>query len=176
MHIHPSRMAPLFYPLMLATGVTGVRDAGSAVPLDTLNLWRREILAGARVGPPRQVLSGPSISPYQRDSNQQVCRGEVLGIALSVCVIDTTCDLEACRPLLDSVQTARARHLVDSLRTAGADMIKIRVDNPALWFVMAAEARRVGIPFGGHVERHAVIEASDSGAHIIDHPTQHVSL
>jgi hypothetical protein len=58
MHIHPFHFAPIFYPLLVANGVTGIRDAWSNVPLDTLLHWRREILAGTRVGPPRQLLAG----------------------------------------------------------------------------------------------------------------------
>jgi hypothetical protein len=38
-----------------------------------------------------------------------------------------------------------------------------------MYFVIAAEARRVGIPFGGHVVTVTPIEASDSGASITDH-------
>ncbi len=60
MHVHPDRGTDAGYPLFLAHGVTGLRDAGSSMPLDILLLWRREILAGTRIGPPRQILSGQS--------------------------------------------------------------------------------------------------------------------
>lgn len=59
MHTHSRTATAIFYPLFLANGVTGIRDAWSEIPLDTLNRWRREILAERRVGPPRQILSGP---------------------------------------------------------------------------------------------------------------------
>src|SRR5881394_3312528 len=59
MHVHPRNEAPsVYYPLFLANGVTGIRDAGSDVPIGTLLQWRKEILAGTQVGPPRQILSG----------------------------------------------------------------------------------------------------------------------
>ena len=154
MHIHPAYETELIYPMLIANGVTGIRDAGSPVPLDTLILWRREILAGTRVGPPRQILSGQSI------------RGP-----------DTTCnrahehDTQTC--VSDS---ADARRYVDSLKAAGADMIKPRSVSRAIYFAVAREAKRVGIPFGGHAEGSQTnglnvtpIEASDSGASIVDH-------
>lgn len=153
MHIHAFRIqqhdgkldiAALMYPLLLANGVTGIRDAGSRIPLDSLILWRREILAGSRLGPPRQLLSGM----YLNDEYGN-CKGD----PLALCVTDS----------------ARARYLVDSLKAAGADMIKLRDLRREMYFAGAAEARRVGIPFGGHRRDVTAIEASDSGALIIDH-------
>lgn len=44
--------------------------------------------------------------------------------------------------------TACARFLVDSLQAAGADMIKSREVSRELYFAIAAEARRLGMPFG----------------------------
>lgn len=64
MHTHSRRSTAIAYPLFLAYGATGIRDAASDVPLDTLILWQREVLAGSRVGPPRQLLSGPAIDGY----------------------------------------------------------------------------------------------------------------
>jgi hypothetical protein len=61
------------------------------------------------------------------------------------------------------------RRLVDSLKAAGADMIKTYILTPTMYFALAAEARRVGIPFGGHVNEVPALDASDSGARIIDH-------
>jgi hypothetical protein len=61
LHTHPRRLAHLFYPLFVANGITGIRDAWSEVPLDTLVRWRQEILAGSRVGPPRQLLAGDAL-------------------------------------------------------------------------------------------------------------------
>jgi hypothetical protein len=148
MHTHSGRATDLFYPLFIANGVTGIRDAGSPVPLDTLHLWRREILAGTRVGPPRQLLSGQSITNRLKNYNRSQLRNEY-----QTCVADS----------------ADAVHYVDSLKAAGADMIKLRDVDPPMYFVLAAEARRVGIPFGGHAWDNIAIMASDSGARLIDH-------
>lgn len=148
MHTHAGRSTDIIYPMFLANGVTGIRDAGSMVPLDTLILWRREILAGTRVGPPRQLLSGQSITNYSRE-----CDRSQLQASFQTCVGDT----------------ADARHYVDSLKAAGADMIKPRDVYPEMYFVLAAEARRVGLRFGGHTWDDIDLAVSDSGASVIDH-------
>jgi hypothetical protein len=148
MHTHSDRATDLLYPLFIANGITGIRDAGSSVPLDTLHLWQREILAGARVGPPRQLLSGQSITNYLTSCDRKRLRNSV-----QTCVADS----------------ADAVHYVDSLKAAGADMIKPRDVYPPMYFILAAEARRVGIPFGGHTWDNIAMMASDSGARLIDH-------
>jgi hypothetical protein len=146
MHIHPLLYTDFYYPLLLANGVTGIRDAASQIPLDTLIMWRREILAGTRVGPPRQILSGPAL-----DEGHSITDPYHLGV-------DSAAD---------------ARRVVDSLKAAGADIIKTYALGREMYFVIAAEARRIGIPFGGHIQFYqnptSAIEASDSGASIIDH-------
>ena len=122
------------------------------MPLDTLPLWRREILAGTRVGLPRQVFSGQSITDEiaQGRCNRSERQREN---KLQTCVADS----------------ADARHFVDSLKATGADMIKPREVKRAMWFVTAAEARRMKIPFWGHTKEETPIEASDSRAGIIDY-------
>ncbi len=70
-------------------------------------------------------------------------------------------------------------------QAAGYDMLKTYNVSRGMYFALAAEARRLGIPFGGHVTTHShsgkapdeedrrptvsPIEASDSGARIFDH-------
>ena len=148
MHIHPAMVnseADYIYPLLLANGVTGIRDAWSIHALDTLLQWRREMVAGTRIGPPRQLFAGVAL-----DDGQPCKRTAGDGHA---CVADT----------------ADARHVVDSLKAAGADFIKTYALSRPVYFAVAAEARRIGIPFGGHVIEETSVEASDSGARIEDH-------
>jgi hypothetical protein len=155
MHTHSMDYASdVFYPLFIANGVTGIRDAASPVPLDTMLMWRREILAGTRVGPPRQLLSGKSI-----DEEKGCVRAKftLAGTHHHTCVrTDDTADM---------------RQLVDSLKGAGADMIKTYMLSKKMYLALAADARRSGIPFGGHIQAEdlTAIEASDSGASILDH-------
>lgn len=130
------------YQLLLATGVTGIREAHSSIPLAQQVEWRREILAGTRLGPPRQVLSGLAFS----DSP------DPQGLAVA------------------------ADRMVDSLKAAGVDMIKMYSLSRHMYFVIAAAARRAGLRFGGHVHsefdstsRVTVVDAARSGASIVDH-------
>ena len=144
MHTHSRRYMDLFYPLFIANGVTGIRDGRSEVPLDTLVLWHREILVGSRIGPPRQFLPGPALDeaqPCTRDNSGHVCVADA----------------------------ADARHVVDSLKAAGASYIKTYELGRDMYFAVAAEARRIGIPFGGRLTAATAIEASDSGAGFLDH-------
>lgn len=144
MHVHPRYYTDFFYPLFIANGITGIRDGWSDEPLDTLLQWRREIVAGTRVGPPRQLLSGQALD------NCTQPRGPTRG---HMCVSGPD----------------DARHVVDSLTAAGASFIKTYALDRATYFTVAAEARKVGIPFGGHLTAATAIEASDSGVGILDH-------
>ncbi len=154
MHVHGQSSIPA-YSVLLANGITGIRDASTAVPLDTLRLWRREVLAGKLVGPPRQIFSGPGVSNEIPDCQRSQRVGQ-----LHTCV---------------TADPADQRHFVDSLKAAGADMIKLReIDKSEVYFVMANHARRIGLPVGGQASMMTAVEASDSGATIIDHLDQYI--
>lgn len=146
MHTHSNNAVDTRYPLFLANGITGIRDAWSYVPLDTLTLWRREILAGTRVGPPRQFFVGAALDARVR------CDERGKG---HLCVT--------------SGDAADVRKVVDSLKAAGADLLKMYNLDRETYFLVAAEARRIGIPFGGHLTAATAAQASDSGASILDH-------
>jgi hypothetical protein len=72
---------------------------------------------------------------------------------------------------VSSTDTADPRRLVDSLKAVGVDMLKLYNVSPAMYLALAAEARRVGLPFGGHAWDDVALTASDSGARLIDHLT-----
>jgi hypothetical protein len=60
MHVHVMNCHDVAYPLVIANGVTGVRDMHRASSeLDSMLQWRREILAGTRVGPQTVVILRP---------------------------------------------------------------------------------------------------------------------
>jgi imidazolonepropionase-like amidohydrolase len=144
MHAHVWATPQISYPLFVATGVTGVREMSQSFPIDSMLQWRREIVAGKRVGP-RVIGTGGFLYGRARP-----------GAPLSILV--TTPD--------------EARRAVDSLKAAGADFIKFRDYLPRdAYFAMAAEARRLGLAFAGHTQgpRITVIEASDSGQRSIEH-------
>lgn len=59
MHVHLSLARESALPVLLANGVTGVRDLGS--DLTEIDAWRAEIAAGVRAGP-RIVRAGPMLN------------------------------------------------------------------------------------------------------------------
>src|SRR5881394_1030384 len=104
-HVHTAMRSEGFFPLFVANGVTGIREAG-AFSLDSMTKWRREIWAGTRVGPPRQILSSLPVNGP-------------LGLVEPFMVTGP----------------ASVRHAVDSFKAAGADMIKTyRLGSKRLYF------------------------------------------
>jgi imidazolonepropionase-like amidohydrolase len=139
------------YAIYLAHGVTGVRDVGASIPLDSLLQWRREVGAGTRVGP-RVFLSGPYLDSRMEPGWGSLTRDGPAALSI------TTPD--------------EARRAVDTLKAAGADVVKIHEDGMSreIYFAIAAESRRVGIPFVGHLPRAvSMAEASDSGQRSVEH-------
>jgi hypothetical protein len=167
MHVHPERESEYYYPLFLAHGVTGIRIASSGVPLDTLIQERKAVLDGTRAGPPRQLIVGPGLAEVE----SRPCLPDYVegGVAQHRII---------CLSRADAVR------VVDSLKAAGADMLKMYALGRDTYLAVAAEARRQGLPFGGHLDAYflegdkglvadtpmpSALEASDSGASIIDH-------
>jgi hypothetical protein len=134
----------LFDPLLIANGITGIRIGWSPLPFDSTRRWQHEILAGTRVGPPRQLIPGPALDECARP------RSPHEGHA---CVVDP----------------ADAKHVVDSLKAVGASFIKTYGLERDTYLAVAAEARKLHLPFGGHLTALSAAEASDSGATFIDH-------
>ena len=65
-----------------------------------------------------------------------------------------------------------AVRIVDSLAKTGALFLKVHNDNmdPNLYFAVAREARRIGIPFVGHLPVGVTeVQASDSGQRSVEH-------
>src|SRR5579871_4742118 len=80
MHVHLSYATESALPLLLANGVTGVRDMGSL--LSQIDKWRGEIELGTRSGPriirAGPMLNGQSFNQYQMlVANPDEARGAV---------------------------------------------------------------------------------------------------
>ncbi len=147
MHVHPMCWVEPFYTLHIVNGVTGMRDAGSSAPLEATLQWRREVTAGTRVGP-RHVLAGPYLEGKTITDDE--CGGQPFAVAV------TTPD--------------EAARMVDSLKRAGADLVKSHWVSRDVYFAIARASRRAKIPFAGHLPGAvSLMEASDSGAIAIDH-------
>ena len=140
MHVHVWD-ADLAFPLFIANGVTGIRNTGGHP--DDLKRWREELAAGKRLGP-QMFACGPVVDgppPVHPDH--------------SVVVANAT----------------EAQSAVDNLKSQGWDFIKV-YDNLSRdsYFAIAAEAKKDGIPFVGHVPVSVTaLEASDAGQRSIEH-------
>ena len=108
-------------PLFIANGVTGIRDMGS--DLDAVLRARGEVAAHRLVGP-RMVVSGPMLDGPQ--------------VAFNASIAIKTAD--------DGLKA------VGMLKSKGVDFIKIQSGVPRdAYFAIAAEAKKLGIQFDGHV-------------------------
>lgn len=145
MHVHVLRRGRSlpYFPLLVAHGITGVRDMGGDYDFESLRRLRGEIEAGTRIGP-QFVASGPFVDgPYPSLP------------ALSRVVADE----------------AQARAAVRTLQREGADFIKVYNRLPrAAYFAIADQARQLGIPFAGHVPFSvSAREAAEAGQRSIEH-------
>jgi imidazolonepropionase-like amidohydrolase len=144
MHVHAAYpgLDALFLPALLANGITGVRDMFSTVGFR--DSARARVKRGEIAGP-RLVSSGHIL-----DGTPPIWPGSVA--------------------VRNATEAIRA---VDSLHRAGADFIKVYSRlTPEAFFAAAREARRLGIPFAGHVPQLVSAgSASDSGQATIEHLT-----
>jgi hypothetical protein len=136
MHVHLASY-PGALPLLVAYGVTGARDMGSASAAETQEMlaWRREIAAGTRVGP-RLVLAGPTLDgrrAYQSDGR----------------LYATTAD--------------EGRAAVATVRARGGDFVKVHDwVAPEAYAAIVVAARAGGLEVVGHTP--AAIPARDAVA------------
>jgi imidazolonepropionase-like amidohydrolase len=143
MHIHSGSYeeGKKVFPLLIARGITGVRDMGCP-PEDVLRL-RRETSEGKILGP-RMVVAGPLIQgplPFQ------------MPLIISV---------------HNKVEASRA---VVNLKGQGVDFIKVQDALPRdLYIAVASEAKRQGLPLAGHVPPSiTALEATKAGQRSVEH-------
>ncbi|HMI43740.1 MAG TPA: amidohydrolase family protein [Gemmatimonadaceae bacterium] len=131
-------------PLMIANGITGARDMGYYV--DTTLSWKSRIASGREIGP-RLVVGARVDGPVNKAGFVSHVVTEQDGVR----AVDTL-----------------ARKKDGSSR---ADFIKPYSWVPrAAYFGLAAEARKLNVPFAGHVPYSvSVVEASDAGQRSIEH-------
>jgi imidazolonepropionase-like amidohydrolase len=131
-------------PLHVATGVTGVRDLWNLHALDgmgRINKWRAAIKSGE--------LAGPRI--------EAVAKG-----------IDGPAGGTAYIRVKDA---AEAREAVRKIKRQGYDFLKVYSNlSRESFFAAVDEARRLGLPFAGHVPfAVSASEAADAGLRSIEH-------
>lgn len=133
-------------PLLVANGITGIRDMGG--DLDALESWRREIENGTLVGP-RIVAAGPMLLPARRaGANPAPADSAILRVGTP----------------------AESRAAVDKLQKRGADFIKIIEVSRENYFAIADESKKDSIPFAGHIPSEVTAtEASNAGQKSVEH-------
>ena len=148
MHVHTifgdwlPRDEKVMLPLFVANGITGVRDMGG--DLEPLKRWRSAIADGRLLGP-RMIIAGPMLDgPVPR--------------------------FPSSAPISNAADGTKT---VDDLKARGVDFIKIQSLIPRDgYFAAAAEAKRLGITFVGHVpDAVRASEASNAGQKSIEHFT-----
>jgi imidazolonepropionase-like amidohydrolase len=148
MHTHltgagePTGSREFILPLLIANGVTTVRDMGGKV--EYLESLRKEIDSGKRVGP-QIFFTGPYLD------------GNPPSFQPSIVVQDA----------------AEGQRAVDDLKSEGVNFIKVQSRlQPEAYYAIAAEAKKNGIRFVGHVpDSITAAAASDAGQASIEHLT-----
>jgi imidazolonepropionase-like amidohydrolase len=143
MHTHATEIDPFDPEMYAVNGVTTTRQMSSS---DAVRGYRREIEAGARIGPRWTV--GSAIV----DGSPSLWEG--LGV-----------------PYVAVDGAAQAREAVRRQVAEGAEFIKTYTRlSRGSFLALAGEARRLGVPFLGHVPDFVpVTEASDAGLHSLEH-------
>jgi imidazolonepropionase-like amidohydrolase len=139
MHVHIA--APSYLPLLVANGVTGVREMHAFFP-DTILQMRKSINEGKQLGP-RIIAAGALI-----DGPKPLWPGSY-----------------------SAGNEKEGREAVQTLKRRGADFIKVYSKLPReAYFGIADEAKKEGMVFAGHVpESVSAAEASDAGQKSMEH-------
>ena len=147
MHIHSftDNGYEWLFPLLIANGVTGVRELGTRLPFERINQIRRETLEGTLLGPrygaaTARVPDGP-------------------GTQISPSIVVDTAD--------------QARSLVREYKQQGIDFIKVyNLLSREVYLAIIDEAKRQKMPVVGHVPFSVTAsEVSDMGQISIEHFT-----
>ncbi len=154
MHTHLSKTRASALGVLVAYGVTSVRDMGGEH--EELVRWRNEIRAGTRVGP-RMLIAGPYL-----ESPANVARQRATPVAEMVEPVLRT------RVPVGSL--ADAERVIDSLVRLGADHVKIRtVASLAVYRDIVNAARQRGLHLVGHAAGLPLRDVVASGQRSIEH-------
>ncbi len=148
MHVHvlDEALVERAFAMLLANGVTGVRDMNGPMPLSEIRRLRASVASGEVLGP-RFISPGPLLDGPGRGT-------------------------DALGPRVRWVDTPqKARDSVRSLAAQGADFIKpYNRLTPELYAALMDEARIVGIPVMGHVPLSVdPFAASEAGQASMEH-------
>ncbi len=157
-HVHFMNTGVTALPLLVANGVTSVREMGGYI--DSTRAWQARMKAGTLVGP-RIVTPGPILeSPrYLQGVVERSARGNPR-LALRV--------LPYRIRVGDSIEARRA---IDSLVKLRVDFVKVRTSaNPSAFYAILREARRAGLRVAAHQQSSVSIRSAlDSGLTDLQH-------
>jgi imidazolonepropionase-like amidohydrolase len=154
MHTHVSKTRASALPILVAHGVTSIRDMGGEH--EELVRWRNEIRDGTRVGP-RMLIAGPYLESPANAQRQH--RTPVAEMAEPV---------ERTRIPIGS--RADAERVIDSIKARGVDHVKIRtVHSLAVYRDIAAVAQSRGLALVGHANNLPLRDVVASGQRSIEH-------
>jgi len=141
MHTHITHVDRDF-PMYIANGVLGLRNMGGEQ--EKVFQWKRDTANGTLFGP-RMFVSGPIVDGPGGPTPDNY--------AVRVANAD------------------EARREVDTLKAKGADFLKTYDGlSRESYFAIADEAKKVGLPFAGHVPTDVtILEASNAGQRSIEH-------
>lgn len=140
MHIHLGS-PDIFFPLLVANGITGVREMFTGIPMPVIRQWSTRFDVPRIVAP--GFLDGPPL----------LWNGPPPPGAIAVATAED------------------GRMAVLALARSGVDFLKLYSSVPRdAYFGIVEEAHAIGIPFAGHVpEAVSPLEASEAGQHSEEH-------
>lgn len=145
-------------------------DDGINVPasIELAQELHRRFIANGVTGIREMAQRHPSGADMFRDWQREITAGARVGPRTVGPSADLTHEIEITTP-------EEARHVFDSLKSAGMAFVKFHdgMMEPSLYFDIAREARRVGIPLVGHTPNQVSgIEIADSGQRSVEHIAQ----
>ncbi len=156
-HVHFMNTGVTALPLLVANGITSVREMGGYI--DSTRAWQARMKAGTLVGP-RIVTPGPILeSPrYLQGVVERSARANSQ-LALRV--------LPYRMRVADSIEARRA---IDSLVKLHVDFVKVRTSaNPETFYAILRDARRAGLRVAAHQQNLPLRSALDSGQTDLEH-------
>lgn len=162
MHVHLLRKSPeLHYPLLLAHGITNIREMGFVSPL------------ACRSGSDPFFTCPADLEAW----NQAVDTGRVVGprvAAFAAFQIEGPADFGLDEDTMAGpIAAEQVRGTIRALRERGVDFIKLTMEEDLpldLYWVLLEEARRVGLPVTGHLPRPmSALQAAQAGMRSVEH-------
>ena len=154
MHTHVSKTRASSLALLVAHGVTTVRDLGG--DHEELLRWKRDLAAGTRVGPTLRV-AGPYLESAANAARQH-----------------NTPPAEMVEPVertrMGVASPAEAERVIAAIAARGVDHLKIRTtQDRETYLAIGAAARRHGLALIGHWQPYSLEDFFASGQRSVEH-------